>query len=108
LNKYPSKADDSGTLERNAAYFLNKVINTLSTQNEVSAMMAAASFMGMPSHICSHTFWFCFIWPAIRILKNSLTHESHTLEDHSNDEDLGLENFDNEDIFDLNVMSLSK
>jgi hypothetical protein len=108
VNKYPSKADDSGTPERNAAYLLNKVINTLSTQTEVSAMMAAASLMGMPSHMCSHTFWFCFIWPAIRFLKNSLTHESNTLEDHSNNEDLGLENFDNEDIFDLNVMSLSK
>jgi hypothetical protein len=56
IEEYPSKADDAGSAERNASYLLYKIINTLSSQNEISAMMASASLLGMPAKMSSQSF----------------------------------------------------
>jgi hypothetical protein len=113
IDRYPSRAEDAGTPQRTAAYLLNKTINTISTQNEISAMMASASLLGMPPKMCSDIFWFCYIWPAIRYLKGLMSTESNYLQSIDDDgQDLeineSLEDFDRQDIFDMNLLSRSK
>jgi hypothetical protein len=113
IKEYPY---DAGSPERNALYLLNKIINALSSQSEVSAMMASASLLGMPARMSSHTFWYCFIWPAIRYLKGRLVNRGsnvHLDENDEDDENLGdlddsNEEFGNEDIFDESVLLRTK
>jgi len=73
ISKNQSKASDSGSAERNTKHILQRIVNNLSGQVETSAMMAAASLLGMPSTMCSHSFWFCYIRPAIHFVKQILT-----------------------------------
>ena len=63
---YPSRAQDTGTEERTAMYFLNKVLNDLSGLIEISAQMALACLLGMPSKTCTHEFQLLFIDAALR------------------------------------------
>ena len=51
-------------------------------------MMAASSLLGMPSSMKSHSFWFCYIWPAVRYLR-SLTPHTEGGENVANEEPNG-------------------
>jgi hypothetical protein len=111
VDLYPSTAADEGSPERDVQYLLSKIINSIDSQMEISAMMAAASLLGMPAKMSSHTFWFCFIWPAVRYLKSKIQvsdcYESEDDEDFGSDYS-ALDDFEDEDIFDENVISKGK
>jgi hypothetical protein len=92
----PSKASDAGTTERNTKHLLQRIVNNLCGQVETSAMMAAASLLGMPSTMCSHSFWYCYIIPAIRYVKTNL----RTPEEEQVTNDLDLDD-ESEELFDL-------
>jgi hypothetical protein len=63
--QYPSKAADSGTPMRTAQHMLNRLLNNISGKAEVSAEMAAAALLGMPSTMASHDTHWCFIRTAV-------------------------------------------
>lgn len=67
--QYPSVAADSGQPTRTAQHLLNRLLNNISGKSEVSAEMASAALLGMPSTFESHDTNFCFIWPAIAAVK---------------------------------------
>jgi hypothetical protein len=54
INKYPSKADDTGTEERNAMHFLSKLLNDLVSVTETSAPMAVCPLLDFPSFYCRY------------------------------------------------------
>ena len=92
----PSIASDVGTNERNTKHILQRIVNNLSGQVETSAMMAAASLLGMPSTMCSHSFWYCYIIPAVQYVKDNfrviLGNNSITDEDEVDDDNIETEN----------------
>ena len=96
ISKNPSQASDTGSSERNTKHILQRIVNNLSGQVETSAMMAAASLLGMPSTMCSHSFWFCYIRPAIQFVKEILKNTSANLNEiEENDTDVNCD-----DLFD--------
>jgi len=67
--KYPSRADDSGTADRNTKYILTRLLNCLSGEVEVGAQLASLALLDFPSNVFSHEFFYCFITPAINYCK---------------------------------------
>ena len=53
---YPSKADDSGSLQRNATYLTQIVLNLLNGGDECADQMAASAVYNLSSSISSHNF----------------------------------------------------
>jgi len=69
IETYPSVASDSGEPVRTTRHLLNRVLNsTNGVQEYVSAQMATASLLELPSFICSHAFWYLFVRPALQYL----------------------------------------
>ncbi len=93
--RFPSKADDAGTMTRNAQYFLNKVVNKLTVATEVSASMAAASNLGLTSSLKSHDTWFVFNQPAVAALTNYCASISSEFNDDVQIADDTLDDFEN-------------
>ncbi|MEL7339522.1 MAG: hypothetical protein AAGM67_03480, partial [Bacteroidota bacterium] len=71
---YPSIAEDAGSAQRNAKYLLTKICNRLAGMEEYSATLVAQALLGAPSFYTSHSFWYCYIWSAVKYVK-----ESHSL-----------------------------
>ncbi len=65
VKNHPSKADDSGTEQRTAMHYLNRIVNKLGGTIEVSSHMAAAAILGMPAETCSHSFQNVYVNAAI-------------------------------------------
>ena len=53
---YPSKAEDSGSSQRNATYLTQIVLNLLNGGDECSDQMAASAVYNLSSSISSHAF----------------------------------------------------
>jgi hypothetical protein len=66
VSKYPSNADDTGNIDRTTKHLLQRVVNTIAGAQEMSAQMAATALIGKPSCFTSDSFWFAYIWPAIK------------------------------------------
>ena len=111
VEKYPSTAKDTGTTIRKGQSFLQRIINSLSGQTEVSATQAAASLLGMSSSMCSTAFIFVYINSAIayaraKELDDSGQNPNHAWEGKddmheqldSDDDDDENKDDDNEDI----------
>ena len=64
IEKYPSKASDSGANDRTSKHFLQRVLN--SETAELSTTQAAAIVLGVPSAGHSHNFAYCSAWDAAR------------------------------------------
>ena len=54
--KYPSKAKDSGSANRNAKYLSQIILNRLHGSEEVSDQIAASALYGYDSYLTSHHF----------------------------------------------------
>ena len=65
IKNYPSTAADTGTVGRTAQHFLQRVLNSLSGQSEISATQAASSLLGMSSQSFSAKFSYLYIKPAV-------------------------------------------
>lgn len=65
VEKYPSKAADSGTNLRNAMYFTNACLNQITGLEEVSGEMAAADLVGMDAETITHRVQFAFVTAAL-------------------------------------------
>ena len=63
---HPSQAKDSGSQQRTAMYFLNKVLNDIVGLVEISAQMAIACLLGMPAETCTHEMKLLFVDAALR------------------------------------------
>ena len=63
---HPSQAKDSGSQQRTAMYFLNKVLNDIVGLVEISAQMAIACLLGMPAETCTHEMQLLFVDAALR------------------------------------------
>jgi len=91
IEKYPSRAEDSGSKQRTAIHLITRTPNNLSTKMEVSAAMTSASLLGLPSTISSHDFWYVFIWPAVKAASLAQQHHFGILqvddEEYSSDDD---------------------
>lgn len=74
VNRHPSKAADAETkkTERLAKYFLQRYLNSLSTQVELSAMQVASSLRGVRSWMSTSDFIHLFTVPAIECCKQYL------------------------------------
>jgi len=66
IRQNPSTADDTGTVERTARHFAQRIANNLCGMVEFSAQQAAACVLGMPSSMCTTAFSYCFVWPAMK------------------------------------------
>ena len=64
--KYPSEADDAGTEIRKTKHLLTKVVNKLSGSIEISDTQASMALLNYESYVSTHSFWFVYIWPALR------------------------------------------
>ena len=84
--RYPSIAADSGTSTRNAMHLIARTLNNLNSKTEISAAMAAASLLGLPSTVSSHEFFYAFIWPAVVAAKKSQKANGTTSNDDDSDE----------------------
>jgi hypothetical protein len=72
IKLFPSVAANSGDPVRTAQHFMNRLLNNISAKTEMSAEMASAALVGMPSTMASHDTAFCFIRQAIAFVKDSL------------------------------------
>ena len=68
IQTYPSQAEDTGTTQRTAQHFLNRIMNDLNGAMEVSGAMAAAAILGMPSETSSLSFFIVFISAAVKFV----------------------------------------
>ena len=65
VRRRKSAADDRDTNPlRHAQMLLTRCLNSAAASIEVSAQQAASALLGVRSFISSHTFWYCFPWPA--------------------------------------------
>jgi hypothetical protein len=69
IQHHPSVADDQGSTLRTAIHFLNKIINKLNGAVEISAPMAAAALLGMPSETCTDSFWIAYVTASIKYVR---------------------------------------
>jgi hypothetical protein len=69
VQQNPSVADDSGTDQRTAMHYLNRIVNKLNGAVEISAPMAAAAILGMPAETCTDIFWVAYVSAALRYVK---------------------------------------
>ena len=67
LQRYGSKAEDSGEDSRNFKFLLEKVMHQVD-KIEVSQQQAACAMLGYDSYYASHDFSNCFIWDAVKRL----------------------------------------
>ena len=72
--KFKSQAPDSNTKQRKATQFLTCINNKLATKSEIPGVMAAAALIGMKSKVCSHTFTYLYIEPAIAYVRFKFNH----------------------------------
>ncbi|CAB9509762.1 Inherit from euNOG: Conserved hypothetical protein [Seminavis robusta] len=56
IEKYPSRASDSGTMQRTVKHLLQRVINRIHLHIEISDYQIAAALLELPSMITSDTF----------------------------------------------------
>jgi hypothetical protein len=89
VQQCPSVADDSGTGQRTAMHYLNRIVNKLNGAVEISAPMAAASILGMPAETCTDSFWVAYVSAALRYVKQ------HPESQHVSVLSEGLEQFAN-------------
>ena len=88
---YPSKAEDSGSSQRNATYLTQIVLNLLNGGDECSDQMAASAVYNLDSFISSHNFVNLYAVDFINYVKSggkSLQEDVNTLDE---------EDFDSED-----------
>ncbi len=64
--KFGSKAEDAGTVHRNALFLLQKILNRLNALGEVADTQGSMLLLGQPSWQSSHPFQFCFVKPAVQ------------------------------------------
>lgn len=69
VQQRPSVADDSGTDQRTAMHYLNRIVNKLNGTVKISAPMAAAAILGMPAETCTDIFWVAYVSAALRYVK---------------------------------------
>ena len=74
--KFGSKAEDAGTLHRNALFLLQKILNRLNALGEVADTQGSMLLLGHPSWLSSHPFQFCFAKPAVQYQIARLADES--------------------------------
>ena len=74
--KFGSKAEDAGTLHRNALFLLQKILNRLNALGEVADTQGSMLLLGHPSWQSSHPFHFCFVQPAVQYQIARLADES--------------------------------
>jgi hypothetical protein len=65
----PSIAADQGTTQRTSMHYLNKIINKLNGAVEISAPMAAAALLGMPSETCTDSFWITYVTASVKYIR---------------------------------------
>lgn len=82
-----SLAENSGTSQRMATHFLQRVINSLTGKIELSATQAIAHLLNMPSFLSSTTHCFCFIVAAIAHAKKIKQKLEETVQDSSSDDE---------------------
>lgn len=74
--KSGSKAEDAGTLHRNALFLLQKILNRLNALGEVADTQGSMLLLGHPSWQSSHPLQFCFAKPAVQYQIRRLADES--------------------------------
>jgi hypothetical protein len=72
IEKFPSRAEDSGSELRNSLHFMSKILNDISGMTECSAPMAACPLLDIPSSWSSHKGWYIYIYSAIERTKQYL------------------------------------
>ena len=66
VRRRKSAADDRDTNPlRYAQMVLTRCLNSAAASIEVSSQQAAAAVLGERSFMSSHSFWYCFPWPAL-------------------------------------------
>lgn len=65
VDKYPSKAADSGTELRNAIYFTNACLNQITGLEEISGEMAASDLIAIDAETITHRIRFAFVTAAL-------------------------------------------
>jgi hypothetical protein len=93
VHKFKSVAADTGTPLRDAIFLVQRVVNSISGNIEVSDSLACASNLGLKSSIVSHTSWLVYICPAISFVKGKLSNA--VFDKSSVDEEISI--FDSDD-----------
>jgi hypothetical protein len=87
IDKWPSRAPDKGTVERNTIHLLTTMLNKLNTSCEYSGPQSVAHFLDLPANYTMHRRIFLFSDQAIQFVKDSLHRlnnpELETLDDNS-------------------------
>ena len=76
ITMYPSLAEDTGTYMRNAQHLLTRILNMQYGSAEVSCQAAVLALRGFPSNLYSHDFFYCFIRPAIAMIRREIDPET--------------------------------
>ena len=96
-NKFPSKASNTGTVERNAIHWWQKFLLGFTGAIELSATQGASVVCGIPASYASHNTQYLFLNSAMEFLKTILPPQDD--DDDSINELQGFSNGD--DILDL-------
>ena len=100
IERNKSTADNSSDETRKSQFLLTRLINNVNSKGEISAQMAAASLLGLPSTSMSHETVFCFPWA---LLKSGFFDDSNMLDadldltDDNQNEEYKDEDIDEED-----------
>ena len=87
---YPSKAEDSGSPQRNATYLTQIVLNLLNGGDECADQMAASAVYNLPSFMSSHSFVNLYAVDFIKYVKSggkSLQEDVNILDEEDFDSD---------------------
>jgi len=71
VEKYKSKAEDSGTSERDARYWSQRILNSLQGAMELSDTQAAAMLLNATASVGSCSFRYFQFWPLMKLAVES-------------------------------------
>lgn len=66
IDAYKSRADDAGTRERTATFFVQRLLNNITAFREVPDTFASIALLGFPSLLLSEKMTFVQVWGAVR------------------------------------------
>ncbi len=85
-DKYPSEADDAGSIHRTTKYIIQRILNQLNLKCEISDYQAVAALTGLPSEYTSCTFSYVTQKPYLAfIAEDQITYGRPDNLDNTND-----------------------
>lgn len=103
MQKYPSVADDSNTVERQAKFLATRTVNAFTGATEWPHQLMAYALAGHRSYLSSDTFWYVFPHQLAKFAQDSgVDAEASDVDDDCSDDEASEGNLSEDEVSDDN------